>query len=329
MRRAALASTRSQGYADLGRGTTVNAPAVMNVRNEVARTESEPSVTFVTLLPSVETEQSVRRAITSLREFGGELASCPVLMFAPRALRGTDVTGLGRTEVVELEIEPELARYPFGAKVSACGQAEKQTQRGTTALVWLGSGCLVIRPPEQFALGPDCDVAFRPVHVANVGSPRSVPLDEYWSRVYSSVGTRDGDGSVVSLLDKQHLRPYYKTHCFAVDPELGLMNAWLERFRSLVTDEAFQSGPCRDELHRVFLHQAALSVLVTKSVVPGRVRILPPTFSYPLHFHARLDESRRVRVINDITVAAYEDDSDLAAVPADGPLKLWLSREQS
>ncbi|MBN2464872.1 hypothetical protein JXD38_04530 [candidate division WOR-3 bacterium] len=288
----------------------------------------EPPVVFVTYLSSAETERLVRRAIAGLREFGGVLASCPVLAFAPHSLLGIDIGLMTGVDLVGLRGEPELARYPFGAKVTVCAQAEAQVPHGTESLVWLGSGCLVFRPPELFSLRQDCDVAFRPVHIANVGSPRSGPLDEYWQAVYKAVDTKDGDGSVESLLDRQRLRPYYNTHCFAVNPALGLMGSWLESFRSLVADEAFQSGPCRDELHRIFLHQAVLSAYVTKSVAPGRVRILPPAYSYPLHFHSKLADTQRVRAMNEITVAAYENDGDLEEVPADEPLRSWLARER-
>jgi hypothetical protein len=298
------------------------------MRREGDLTGPEPSVTFATLFLSVESEQPVRRAMASLRKFGGVLSECPVMLFAPRALLHGNVGRTNKAEAIELEIEPELARYPFGAKVTACAQAEALVPRGTESLVWLGSGCLVFRPPELFSLGQDCDAAFRPVHITNVGSPRSGPLDEYWEHVYETVGTQDGDGSVESLLGKQQLRPYYNTHCFAVSPALGLMAGWLELFRSLVADKAFQSGPGRDELHRIFLHQAVLSALVTRSIVPERVRILPPGYSYPLHFHQKLPVDQRVQTLNDITVAAYEEEADLATVRADEPLRSWLERHR-
>jgi len=296
------------------------------MRSEGDLTGSESSVTFVTLLLSAESEQSVRRAIASLREFGGVLASSPVLVFAPASLSGSGIGRLEGVEVASLELEPELARYPFGAKVSACAQAEARVTRGTRSLVWLGPGCLVFNPPELFALGPDYDAAFRPVHVANIGSPRSGPMNEYWAHVYAAVGAKDSDESVESLLDGRRLRPYYNTHCFSINPGLGVMKAWLDSFRSLIADKAFQSGPCRNDLHRIFLHQAVLSALVTRSIAPGRVRVLPPTYSYPLHFHDKLAGTQQARVMNDIAVAAHEEDSDLAAVPAKEPLRSWLKR---
>jgi len=277
------------------------------------------------LLGSAEAELRVRLAIAGLREFGGTLALSPVLAFVSSSLSENAIDQLPGVEKARLELEPVLAGYPFGAKVAACAQAEALVPRGTRSLVWLGSGCLVFRPPGLFALGSDCDAAFRPVHVANIGSSRSEPMDDYWQTVYAAVGATDGGQTVESLLDARRLRPYYNTHCFAVSPGLGLMAEWRKRFLSLVTDKTFQSGPCRDELHRIFLHQAVLSTLVTASVRPERLRILPPGYSYPLHFHAKLADARRVRLMNDITVAAYEEDADLGAVPADEPLRSWLA----
>ena len=284
------------------------------------------TVTFVTLLVSAESEPRVHMAIDSLREFGGALARSPVLAFAPTSLSGAAIGRMDGVKLAALEPEPELARYPFGLKVMACAQAEARVPSGTKSLVWLGAGCLVFRPPELFTLGPDCDAVFRPVHITNVGSPRSGPLDDFWATVYAVAGVQDSDVSVESLVDAQRLRPYYNTHCFAVKPAIGLMRSWLDSFRSLVEDKMFQSGPCRDELHRIFLHQAVLSALVARSVAPGRVRILPPAYSYPLHFHAKLADSKRVGALNDITVAAYEEDADIAAVPAVEPLRSWLAR---
>jgi len=284
----------------------------------------EQTAAFVTVLSKAESEPRIQRAIASLREFGGMLASCPVLVFAPAPLLGSETGGIDRVEMAELKLEPAIADYPFAGKVAACAQAEARVGRDTKSLVWLGAGCLVLNPPTLFALGPDCDAAFRPVHIANVGSLRSGPLDDYWAAVYAAAGVHDGDRSVESLLDRQRLRPYYNTHCFSVNPGLGLMASWQDLFRSMADDQAFQIGPCRDEPHRIFLHQAVLSALITKSVAPGRLRVLPPSYSYPLHFHAKLAGARRVRRMNDIVCAAYEEDSDLSMVPVDEPLRSWL-----
>ena len=92
----------------------------------------------------------------------------------------------------------------------------------------------------------------------------------------------------------------------------------------MVLDRGFQSGPCADDLHRIFLHQAALSALVTRAVGPGRIRLLPSEYSYPLHFHNRLPNGCRVEFLDELVVPVYEDESDLNVLEARGPLGSWL-----
>jgi len=65
------------------------------------------------------------------------------------ALLDADVGRMNAVEVVALELETELAHYPFGAKVLACAQAEELVPRGTKSLAWLGAGSLLpthVRP---------------------------------------------------------------------------------------------------------------------------------------------------------------------------------------
>gem|GEM_PF-2726490 len=65
----------------------------------------QPKTIFVALLGSAEFEPRVRFAIASLREFGGPLALCPVLVFAPAALSGSAIRRLEGVETVALELE--------------------------------------------------------------------------------------------------------------------------------------------------------------------------------------------------------------------------------
>ena len=90
------------------------------------------------------------------------------------------------------------------------------------------------------------------------------------------------------------------------DKALGLLRHWLSRFDSLTCDKRFQSGPCVSELHRIFLHQTVLSALLTKEVPWDRLRLLPPTYSYPLHLHANAPAHRQVARLDDLVCAVYE-----------------------
>jgi len=100
--------------------------------------------------------------------------------------------------------------------------------------------------------------------------------------------------------------------------------SWQELFESPVADERFQSGPCADQLHRIFLHQAVLSTLVAKELPWHRLRLLPPEYSYPLHLHAKVSPERRARTLNELVCPVYEDayrhPETLNGLPVEEPL---------
>jgi hypothetical protein len=223
-----------------------------------------------------------------------------------------------------LSWEEELSGYPLGDKVRACAHGEQMAGPGIRSLVWVNPECLILRPPVLFQLRVELGAAFRPVHIRNIGSPAREPLDDFWQEICQTVGAEDLRGEVESFVDAQRLRPYYNTHCFSVDPARGLCTAWLNHFSALVSDRDFQAGPCRDELHRIFLHQATLSALVAERLGGERVRLLPPEYGYPLHLHRRVPPERRAQKLNYLTCAVYEESQDLMEVDANEPLKAWL-----
>jgi hypothetical protein len=129
---------------------------------------------------------------------------------------------------------------------------------------------------------------------------------------------------VESFADGQMLRPYFNSHCFAWNPATGLAQAWWGYFKAMVKDEAFQAGPCRGELHQIFLHQAVLSTLVPKMLDWTQVRMLPPEYNYPLNLLEEMPPDRRAPVLNDLVNAVYEDAFPWTGIEVREPLRSWL-----
>jgi len=249
-----------------------------------------------------------------------------VWVFAPSAAAGVPV--LDGAEIVPLEVDDALGRYPFGAKVLACARAEEAAACRYGSLVWLSPQCLIVDAPDLLEPHRGIGAALRPVHIRNVGSRTDRPPDDYWRAIYRTVGLDDAPFSVESLVDPEAIRPYYNTHLFSVDPSAGLLRVWLSHFRSMVADDAFQDGPCADGLHKVFLHQAILSALVTKSLGPERISELPLEYSYPLHLHSRVPPAVRPRALNQLVCpvyeGAYEHPVTLGGMAVEDPLDAWL-----
>jgi hypothetical protein len=280
---------------------------------------------FLILFRSEAGERLARIVIESLRTFGGTLCDSPVWAFVldPYQVSHT-LPGIEGVHRFPLTIEEDCPPYPFAEKVYACARAEEMAGPEIRSLVWLSLDCLVINPPVLFDLGPSADAAFRPVHHRNIGSLAHEPLDDFWQGVYQALEIDDMPYTVESFVDSQTLRPYFNTHCFAFRPAMGLCQAWWAHFKTMVTDTAFQAGPCRDELHQIFLHQAILSTLVPEVLAWERVRLLPPTYNYPLNLLNEIPPDRRASTLNSLVNAVYEDAFPWGDIEVHQPLHTWL-----
>jgi hypothetical protein len=280
---------------------------------------------FLLMFRSAEGERLARIVIESLRTFGGRLSDCPIWAFVLDPARAAHaLPGLEGVHCFPLVVEAGCPPYPLAEKVYACARVEEMAGPEIRSLVWLSLDCLVINPPVLFDLGPSADAAFRPVHHQNIGSPAHEPPDDFWRGIYRALEIDDMPYTVESFADRQTLRPYFNTHCFALNPAAGLGRAWWEHFKALVTDRAFQAGPCRDELHQIFLHQAILSTLVPKMLPWERVRLLPPAYNYPLNLLNEIPPDRRAPTLNSLVNAVYEDAFPWTEIEVQEPLRSWL-----
>jgi hypothetical protein len=272
--------------------------------------------------------------VQSLRLFGGSLSQAPIQIFfqpEPQTVdRLNTFAGIENIQLTPLALDPTASGsdYPFASKVHACAQAETMAGSSTRTLIWFNPGCLIVRPPTLFGLTPSFDAAFRPVHHQNIGSLAQMPLDDYWQAVYRAAGLDEAPFMVESFADSRTLRPYFNTHCFSINPSLGLLNSWQQCFRTMVDEISFQSGPCNGPLERIFLHQAVLSTLAAKHLGQERIRLLPPVYSYPLHMHPQISPDRRPRRLNDLVCPVYEGafkyPDILNGLQVDEPLHSWL-----
>lgn len=294
--------------------------------------------------------------LASLRRFGGALADAPGHVFVrpwkgdggedgARGTAGATVelvedelaeSGLSAT-VAPLPAIDDVPRYPLAAKVAACAEAERIVRElaDDRTLAWMVPQTLVVAPPVLLDLShrnspSPSRAAFRAVHISNVGSPADEPLDDYWRHVYEAAGLDDASFSIESLVDQRSLRPYFNTHLFAVDAGLGLMAEWKALFESLIDDAAFQTGPCADERRKVFLHQAVLAALLVKRLRRGEITELPPSYSYPLHFHSDVPAEHRAEHLGRLVCPVYEGrfsfEETLRDVTLKEPLQSWFAR---
>lgn len=292
---------------------------------------NQPSypLVFATLVTEAAEIQRVYRLSASLRAFGGDLSQAPLWLFTTLPLAdfpGLSLTAQPGLEIIPLQTPAGYPGYPFLDKVFACAQAEARGSGSASTLVWINPECLVVNPPLAFELHLPYQAALRPVHHRNIGSLAGEPLDEFWAGIYRALGLREAPFFIQSMVDGQFLRPYFNTHCFAVNSQVGLMAAWLEFFLQLIHDSPYQQLACRAPLERIFLHQAVLSTLLAQRLGQAHILSLPPTYSYPLHLHDQIPAHLQASRLDGLTVAVYEEEQYLEALPAAEPLQAWLTK---
>jgi hypothetical protein len=299
-------------------------------KDTAASPPSAEHTSFFALVVGDQQERNARLQVDSLRTFGGPMSDCTVWVFYPDLASANQEAWRGLEHVHLLPLGAvHSSHYWFSLKVHVGARAEELSGPEVQTLVWLAPESLIVQPPLLFDLASSQDAtlhkaAFRTVHHSNVGSPADEPLDAFWAAVYQSVGLNEAPYTTRSYTDNRELRPYWNTHCFAVDPALGLLQAWREGFRAMVDDAGFQAGPCQDVPHQVFLHQAVLCAILAKELSKTEMRALPPEYSYPLHMHDQVPPADRAATLNELVCAVYEDVLPLEGLTVHEPLRSWL-----
>jgi hypothetical protein len=288
-------------------------------------------VAFITAVGSQEQALGVRMLEDSIRTFTGRFQNCALRIYSSEDTGNKWLAAISEnTEIKPRQIPEALRDVWFAGKVSACAQAEMDAGPDVERLVWVSPDTLFFQPPEEFSPDPGFDVSVRPVHISNVGVKADRPPDPFWEGVYKAAGEKEITQTVESFVDRQILRPYFNSHLVVADPRKGIFQRWLELFAALAADEEYQKSACSDVPHKVFLHQAALSVLLARNMEEGRLKILPPTYSYPYNLHSQVPPDRKARSLNHLVCAAVEerdlDPDKIVDIELDQTLREWLQK---
>lgn len=283
---------------------------------------------FLTKVGSPAEKNAARLLIESIQTFGGEMRSIPIWVFATDQQADYSDLASAQVEVFALPVPEKVQSYPFGDKVWACAQAEKQASAEMQSFIWLDLECLVVQPPILYALENAYDAALRPVHIRNVGLSPTEPLDNFWRGIYREIGVEDIPFQVETFIDRQLLRAYFNSHGFSINPQRGLLQRWYAHFETLVNDQQFQALACEDARHKIFLFQAVWSALLASTLPPSRIRILPPTYNYPYNLHDRVEVAQRATTMNELVSFTFEGrdihPKNVRDIQIHEPLRTWL-----
>lgn len=290
---------------------------------------------FACLAEDASAERRALLLARSIRAFAGRFAESPIWIMVPCATplpkdvqNGLKAAG---AEVVPFDASPAVAAFPFGVKAVAAGAAEPRAAGGET-LVWMDSGALVLREPNELALPPGKAFAARPVDLAVIGSRLSDPVAPFWDLIYRACAVpADCLFPMKSSVDEIAIRPYFNAGLLVVAPDRGVLGQWATTFQRLYQNPRLVELYRADGRYAVFAHQAVLAGVVLSALDREEIGELPPLANYPLHLHDRYPLAHRPRSLAEVTVCRYEEFFENpaweGAIQVAEPLRGWLRRE--
>ncbi len=268
----------------------------------------------------------------SIREYGGNYAETPIwIMHAEEAAIQPDT--VARAGSLGVEFKPyrsdrSLAPYPFAMKGLAAAEAERLAEGSAPILVWFDRDSVVVRDIAPLMLESGKAIAFRPVNGKNIGQEAGSDPDGFWAAAYGCGGIDpDAIGTTTSYLEGLRLRFYIAAGLLTVRPERGLLRRWARLQRRFADNLPLAALCAQSAAHRLFMHQAALSIAVASDTAEEERQVLPPLVMYPLNFWTADPVPRRPAMVDDVVTFRYDEvmnDGSWKEFAMSPGLKSWL-----
>ena len=224
--------------------------------------------------------------VESLRTWGGACAQAPVYAFAPRPDHHPEPATVAALEALGVRYidEPLVSRFadtPTFNKVSVSAWAERELDHET--LVFTDTDCVFASEPTELTEG-DWVAAMRPVDRRIAGSKGKGKNEPFWRKMYAELGVRERP-FVRTVAGGMEIRAYWNTGLVAARRSAGLFGAWEEALGRLYDAEIVQKRWPQ------FMDQLSWAGVTADS--HDSVRILSPSYNYPIRHRGALDAEAR------------------------------------
>ncbi len=283
-------------------------------------------LTYMIMISSREEEKQASVLIKSIRKFGGKFSDEPVVIVLSDTIRALGESLKGNAiEIVKLDMNEILRRFPFSDKVYACAQVEKLVEGKTDWLVWLNPDALMIAPPEEIVSDKNACASLRPVHIMNIGSGFTEPLTEYWKKIYLIAGVDSNKiWPVKSYVDSKNLKPYFNSGCMAFRPEFGILREWKKVYETMLLDKDIYRFYSSDNNGAYFFHQAVLSAVLIIKAGQKKINILPASYGYPLVLQNSDDFVNKKDSVSEMKIILCGNYNNLNLLIPEEPYNIWF-----
>jgi hypothetical protein len=193
---------------------------------------TNPDITFVCCVESGSLESQTIRMVESLRRFGGEYATAPIIAVTPRfgpPLSKDTLENFKKFEVTHLrpQIKTNYSWFKFLNKPLALVAAEDHIS--TEAVSWLDSDLLIVGEPEKLALLPSEDFLGFPVESKEMGTTGSGdPYEPLWQEFCRILGIDiEALPWITTVETNERVRLYFNGGIFVYRRSTGFAHQYL------------------------------------------------------------------------------------------------------
>jgi hypothetical protein len=235
---------------------------VRKKKGENVNSSSNGQSIFLMMVRSKAGVEHAHFLINNIRSFGGIMSKYPIWLFKanPEQVPCNTFEDLG-VRVLPLNVPEAVKKYLFGDKVYACAKAEEFAHEDVNSLIWVDLDVLVANSPILYSLGASFDVAVKPVHIKNIGLLAEESLDSFWRKIYQIAGLDDIYSTVHSFVEGLHIRSYFSSAAYSVNPAKGLFRRWLDCFEALFLIRSFSQTHVKMSFTRFFFIRQFLVLL--------------------------------------------------------------------
>ncbi len=270
----------------------------------------------------------------SIRDFGGSLSDQTIWFFAPKLDRDlsldtmTCFQGLN-VEVIPMEIDQEVLKFPFTGHAEAAAMAESKADGNANLLAWIAPNTLVLREPIEFLLDSNIELGYRPVHHKLLGLLYDEPLDSFWNLVYNHCGVKEERiFPMKPHVENEPIKPYFNAGLLIVRPEKKLFGNWRDSFLNVYRHPDLLELYKKDQRYAIFIHQAILSGVFLATLDRTEMMELPAEYNYPIHLYAEdATDSKPESLDSCITLrheTFHQDPNWMEKIPLNDEFKQWI-----
>lgn len=188
---------------------------------------------------------------------------------------------------IEFDLPQDFLSLPYADKMWAAAALEKHlTGQG---FIWLDVDSLILQEPHEFVLPSRKSIGYKAVDIRNIGIPADEPLDDFWQTIYSHFYLDSTTTNPMkTTITQESIHPYINAGMIVLSHPRRLFATVTQAILDLHKHPVIEKKLKESNLHRIFFHQAILTVSILYIFPQNEIHYLSPYINYPLQFNDRL-----------------------------------------